>query len=701
MTATAEATPSWLPEKQMTYNSLQSQVAMTPRGDAVIVIGQRGGGPCARVRMAGGDWQPITCAPVGPGRADNPQVAVDAQGEATVVWEHQIDTEVTAIYAARLSLSTAVWQAPAALSDTSHRYRAPRIAVNAAGDAVVAWTEGPGTTDMASGGMFARRTGAGGSWTQPYRLRDADWELMSSWTSNPSVAIGAQQPAVAAWEGRRRSEPARLIRSWTGTGTAQTISPDNGQDAMNPDVAEAPGGGAVAVWQQQVDATTSVVEAAVRAPVSGLWQPPQSIDFGRDPQVATDAQGNATIVFAGSAGLRVSQLPSGSMTPLPPETLPGSNGGASPRLAVNADGAAVVAWMGNTVNAAVRPAGGTGWSSRAVSLHRPLTAAVAINAFGDVLSTWAESPPGVPDRIMIAGYDGAGPQLDRLEMPQDTHTGVPVDFSVAALDVWSGVSSTAWRFGDGATADGTSVSHAYAAGGVYPVTVTSTDSLGNSSSLTRMISVAGPPPPCSEDCDGDGYPASVDCDDSRAALHPGAVDVPGDGVDQDCEGGDAPNRDRDSDGYLTPSDCNDTNPKIHPDATEIPGNEIDEDCVGGVSPFPTLPSSIYAAWDRVPFRLTSLTVRKAIRGTRISVRCRGKGCPRATFVTQVRRDRNAVSVLGRLAKVHLRRGATVDVRVTKSGYDGVMKRIVVRDAAQSPRRIDFCLPALSTRPRRC
>lgn len=673
---------------------------MTPHGDAVIVFAVPSGGVCARVRAAGGDWQPIRCTPGGAGRADNPQVAVDAQGEATVVWEQQIGADVTAIYVAGLPLSTAVWQEPTALSDTFDRYRGPRIAVNAAGDAVVAWTQGTGATDTAGDGMITRRTGARGSWTRPYRLGDGD-PSVSSWTSNPSVAIAAQQPAVGAWEGRRRSDSTRIIRSWTSAGAAQTISSDTGQDAINPDVAEAPWGGAIAVWQQQVDATTSVVHAAVRAPVSGLWQEPQNIGFGQDPQVATDERGNATIVFAGSVGIRVAQFPSGSTAPLPPETLSGSNGGGRPQLAVNADGDAVVVWTRNTVNAAVRPAGAAAWSSRAVSLNRASTTAVAINAFGDALSTWTDAPVGVASRIVIAGYDGDGPQLDRFEMPHNTHIGMPVEFSVAALDVWSAVSSTVWSFGDGATADGTSVSHTYAVGGAYPVTATSTDSLGNSSSLTRMISVVGPPPPCGEDCDGDGYPAPVDCDDSRAALNPGAADTPGDGVDQDCVGGDAPNRDRDSDGFLTPSDCNDTNPKIHPDAREIPGNKIDEDCVGAAAPFPTLPSSIYTAWDRVPFRLTSLTVRKAIRGTRISVRCRGKGCPHGTFVTQVRRSRNAVSVLGRLARARLRRGAAVDVRVTKSGYDGVMKRIVVRDAAQNPRRIDFCLPALSKRPRRC
>jgi arylsulfatase A-like enzyme len=45
------------------------------------------------------------------------------------------------------------------------------------------------------------------------------------------------------------------------------------------------------------------------------------------------------------------------------------------------------------------------------------------------------------------------------------------------------------------------------------------------------------------DRDGDGYSALFgggDCDDTRADVYPGAEDIPGDGIDQNCEGGDAP-----------------------------------------------------------------------------------------------------------------------------------------------------------------
>ncbi len=41
------------------------------------------------------------------------------------------------------------------------------------------------------------------------------------------------------------------------------------------------------------------------------------------------------------------------------------------------------------------------------------------------------------------------------------------------------------------------------------------------------------------DADGDGHNTSVDCDDTNAEIYPGATDVCGDGVDQNCDGIDA------------------------------------------------------------------------------------------------------------------------------------------------------------------
>ncbi|HET6548343.1 MAG TPA: putative metal-binding motif-containing protein, partial [Solirubrobacter sp.] len=71
------------------------------------------------------------------------------------------------------------------------------------------------------------------------------------------------------------------------------------------------------------------------------------------------------------------------------------------------------------------------------------------------------------------------------------------------------------------------------------------------------------------DADGDGVRRPADCDDTRAAIHPGAADVPDNGIDEDCSGTDAVDADRDHDGTPRPQDCNDGDAAIRPGVAEV------------------------------------------------------------------------------------------------------------------------------------
>jgi|JI10StandDraft_1071094.scaffolds.fasta_scaffold105737_2 hypothetical protein len=109
------------------------------------------------------------------------------------------------------------------------------------------------------------------------------------------------------------------------------------------------------------------------------------------------------------------------------------------------------------------------------------------------------------------------------------------------------------------------------------------------------------------DADGDGYypqscsdpdcPMRTDCNDGASNIHPGSAEVCGNGLDEDCLGGDMPCApacscvDSDGDGYYpltcsdldcpARSDCNDSSPGVHPGATDICANGVDEDCSNG------------------------------------------------------------------------------------------------------------------------
>lgn len=105
--------------------------------------------------------------------------------------------------------------------------------------------------------------------------------------------------------------------------------------------------------------------------------------------------------------------------------------------------------------------------------------------------------------------------------------------------------------------------------------------------------------PVGGDGDGDGHGGDTDCNDFDASVHPGAVDVPHDRIDQDCDGLELCWQDADRDGGAAPvpilapvaaaacgyvgiptDDCDDSSAAVRAGRVETVSNGVDEDCDG-------------------------------------------------------------------------------------------------------------------------
>jgi hypothetical protein len=175
------------------------------------------------------------------------------------------------------------------------------------------------------------------------------------------------------------------------------------------------------------------------------------------------------------------------------------------------------------------------------------------------------------------------------------------------------------------------------------------------------------------DADHDGFASAIDCNDTVAGIHPGAVDVLENGIDEDCDGRDAVNLDRDADGFGVPADCNDRDPAIRPGAVEIRGNDVDENCDKRAEPFGLLRSLVVSsfAYGNSATGVRALVVRNAPNGARVALACSGPGCPfKSTKRFGVARDLAAVELTRFFKGAHLKPGARVTVTVTANGLVG-------------------------------
>ena len=144
--------------------------------------------------------------------------------------------------------------------------------------------------------------------------------------------------------------------------------------------------------------------------------------------------------------------------------------------------------------------------------------------------------------------------------PSDGHAGIPLAEECAALGIWEYFNApfadtSFWRFDSIPSGYYAEMQvHSFSGGG------------GGAGSFAPQ-----------QDSDMDGFVDAIDCDPNNPEINPDAVEIPYDGLDNDCN----PltlDDDFDMDGYGLAEDCDDNNPQISPGLPEIPYDGIDNDC---------------------------------------------------------------------------------------------------------------------------
>ena len=260
-------------------------VAMDASGNATIVWGDSGRIKVSRYSAAGNTWE----APVDISAGGAPRIAVDAVGNA-IVLSTEFGWDARAVRAMHYTVDSGTWGGLIELGAVSQLADAPQIAFDAAGNAVAMWsgfTTGPTFVAQA-----ARYVAATGEWGGVTTLGSAAGPP----SGVPSLAVAATGDAVAAWTapgGLARASRYSVATGWS----ASTDVSATGAGAEVWDVGVDARGHGMVLWTQ-ADRRTYV---ALNTGPGGAWTAPSPLSISGllsfHPQVAVQPAGNATVMW--------------------------------------------------------------------------------------------------------------------------------------------------------------------------------------------------------------------------------------------------------------------------------------------------------------------------------------------------------------------------------------------------------------------
>ncbi|MCE9579586.1 MAG: Ig-like domain-containing protein [Deltaproteobacteria bacterium] len=321
--------------------------------------------------------------------------------------------QLAAAIATTFTIAGADWGTAVRVPDATINGFVPRVALDAAGDGVMLWAGGSGSSIAEWSSSYSPATG----WSAPVAMRAANAEALA-------LAMNPGGAAVATWleyDGTRRNVWASHYAAATGWSAAELIETLD-TVAMDPALAIDGAGNAIAVWRQE-GANQFELDIWANRYVAGVgWGTPVMLgtpDNASAPTVAVDSAGNAFAIWGGNYGLGAARYTVGSgwggRVRIDDNMPAGSLGGTGNGQVVLADnGDATAVYMdgdGTRYNLmAVRYSGGT-WSAPVLIEHddhgNAIYPRLGLDATGAVTAVWTQWD-GTRNNIYANRYTVAG-----------------------------------------------------------------------------------------------------------------------------------------------------------------------------------------------------------------------------------------------------------------------------------------------------
>jgi hypothetical protein len=200
----------------------------------------------------------------------------------------------------------------------------------------------------------------------------------------------------------------------------------------------------------------------------------------------------------------------------------------------------------------------------------------------------------------------------------------------------------------------------------------------------------------------DGTPDVVNCGDGTDTAVVDAFDSV-----EGCEIVDSSRElmpDVDADGIAAPLDCNDHNGAIRPGLRDIPGNGIDEDCNGRDASFARVLTSVENGFSAGSVtRFTVLKLRGVPQAAKVELRCSGgrkKGCFSGVKRFRFPKGKDTANIRSAVRRTRFKPGSRLEIRILAKESIGKVVRFTIR-RNKAPKVAVLCLAPGKTKPGRC